>query len=115
MESLEPHGCLLPGLRMRVILDSKVRIGYGRRRTCDRTSGSQGARGSARSVIRKADRLLPGREVLSTALKKTSGNSSYDAAVERAILAAQPLPVPTETDLCYKMFGELTLIFRPKD
>ena len=53
---------VLAGFRMRVILDGGVRIGYGRRRTCDRTSGSQDAQGSARSVIRKADRLVEVRD-----------------------------------------------------
>ena len=59
--------------------------------------------------------LLPGGEVLSTTLRKSSGNSAYDAAVERAIMAAQPLPVPTETDLFQESFRELALVFRPKD
>ncbi len=59
--------------------------------------------------------LLPGGEVLSATLRKSSGNTAYDAAVERAIMAAQPLPVPTETDLFQEYFRELNLVFRPKD
>ncbi len=59
--------------------------------------------------------LLPGGEVLSATLKKSSGNPAYDAAVERAIMAAQPLPVPTETDMFQENFRELPLVFRPKD
>ena len=59
--------------------------------------------------------LLPGGEVLSANLKKSSGNPAYDAAVERAIAAAQPLPVPTDTDLFQENFRELNLVFRPKD
>jgi colicin import membrane protein len=59
--------------------------------------------------------LLPGGEVLSASLKKSSGVAAYDAAVERAIMAAQPLPVPTETDLFQENFRELALVFRPKD
>jgi colicin import membrane protein len=59
--------------------------------------------------------LLPGGDVLSATLKKASGNPAYDAAVERAILAAQPLPVPSDTDLFQENFRELTLVFRPKD
>jgi colicin import membrane protein len=59
--------------------------------------------------------LLPGGEVLSTALKKSSGNPAYDAAVERAISRASPLPVPTDTDLFQESFRELNLVFRPKD
>ncbi len=48
-------------------------------------------------------------------LNKSSGNSAYDAAVERAIARAQPLPVPTDTDLFQEYFRELNLVFRPKD
>lgn len=59
--------------------------------------------------------LLPGGDVLSATLRKASGNPAYDAAVERAILAAQPLPVPSDTDLFQENFRELTLVFRPKD
>ena len=43
--------------------------------------------------------LLPGGTVTEVRLLKTSGVSTYDAAVERAILAAQPLPVPEEPGL----------------
>jgi len=35
--------------------------------------------------------------------------------VERAIMAAQPLPVPSEPDLFQENFRELHLKFRPKD
>ena len=59
--------------------------------------------------------LLPGGEVLSANLKKSSGNPAYDAAVERAIMAAQPLPVPNDTDMFQENFRELPLVFRPKD
>jgi outer membrane biosynthesis protein TonB len=59
--------------------------------------------------------LLPGGEILTATLRKSSGNPAYDAAVERAIMAAQPLPVPTETDLFQEYFQELTLVFRPRD
>jgi len=59
--------------------------------------------------------LLPGGEVLSATLKKSSGNPAYNTAVERAIMAAQPLPVPTETDMFQEHFRYLTLVFRPKD
>ena len=59
--------------------------------------------------------LLPGGEVLSATLRKSSGHAAYDTAVERAIMAAQPLPVPTDTDLFQEYFRELNLVFRPKD
>ena len=53
--------------------------------------------------------------MLSATLRKSSGVPAYDAAVERAIMAAQPLPVPSETDLFQENFRELALVFRPKD
>lgn len=59
--------------------------------------------------------LLPGGEVLSATLKKSSGNPAYDTAVERAINRASPLPVPSDTDMFQGSFKELTLVFRPKD
>jgi colicin import membrane protein len=59
--------------------------------------------------------LLPGGDVLRAALTKSSGNPAYDAAVERAIMAAQPLPVPNDTELFQENFRELNLVFRPKD
>lgn len=59
--------------------------------------------------------VLPGGEVLSATLRKSSGIPAYDAAVERAIMAAQPLPVPSETDLFQENFRELALVFRPRD
>ncbi len=37
---------------------------------------------------------LPGGEVLEVRLKRTSGNSSLDAAIERAIRKSSPLPKP---------------------
>ncbi len=59
--------------------------------------------------------LLPGGDVFSATLRKSSGVPAYDAAVERAIMKAQPLPVPGETDLFQENFRELLLKFRPKD
>jgi len=47
-------------------------------------------------------------------LKKSSGVEAYDTAVGRAIMAAQPLPVP-DGDLFQENFRELHLKFRPKD
>jgi colicin import membrane protein len=59
--------------------------------------------------------LLPGGEILSTTLKKSSGNPAYDRAVEHAIAGAHTLPVPTDPDLFQENFRELNLVFRPKD
>jgi len=57
--------------------------------------------------------LLPGGEVLSTRLKKSSGVAAYDSAVERAILKAQPLPLPPDPSM-FGDFRELNLKFRPE-
>lgn len=57
---------------------------------------------------------IPGGEVLSAKLKRSSGNSAYDAAVERAIYKAQPLPPPPE-GFNFGEFRELSLKFRPKE
>lgn len=55
---------------------------------------------------------LPTGEVLSAQLKKSSGNASFDSAVERAIVKSSPLPKPEKGEL---FFRELTLTFRPHD
>jgi colicin import membrane protein len=56
--------------------------------------------------------LLPGGEVLDIKLVKSSGMPAYDAAVERAIHAADPLPVPSDPDLFQKL-REANYKFRP--
>jgi colicin import membrane protein len=58
--------------------------------------------------------LIPGGEVLSAKLRKSSGNAAYDSAVERAILKAQPLPLPPDPAL-FGQFRELRLTFRPQE
>ncbi len=59
--------------------------------------------------------VLPGGEVLGAKLKKSSNSiPAYDAAVERAILKAQPLPLPSDPALM-RQFRELNLVFRPKE
>ncbi|MDH5535118.1 MAG: cell envelope integrity protein TolA, partial [Betaproteobacteria bacterium] len=57
--------------------------------------------------------VLPGGEVLSVKLRKTSGIAVYDSAVERAIYKAQPLPLPPDASL-HKDFRDLNLKFRPE-
>jgi colicin import membrane protein len=54
---------------------------------------------------------IPGGEVLSVRMTKSSGQPSYDSAVERAINKASPLPPPPEPGLFVR---ELHLIIRPK-
>jgi len=58
--------------------------------------------------------LLPGGDVLSVKLKKSSGVPAYDTAVEKAIWAAQPLPVPS-ADLFQDNFRRFTMSFHPKE
>ncbi len=58
--------------------------------------------------------VLPGGDVLSVKLMKSSGVAAYDNAVERAILKAQPLPVPSDPD-SFARFRNLHLKFRPNE
>lgn len=59
--------------------------------------------------------VLPGGEVLGAKLKRSNNSiPAYDAAVERAILKAQPLPLPPDPALM-RQFRELNLVFRPKE
>jgi len=57
--------------------------------------------------------LLPGGSVLPPRLIKSSGNTAYDNAVERAILKSDPLPLPPDVQL-FNRFRELDLIFKPE-
>jgi colicin import membrane protein len=54
-------------------------------------------------------RILPGGEVLDITITKRSGNPTYDAAIERAIRSASPLPVPPPTSELFPQFRELNL------
>jgi len=59
--------------------------------------------------------LLPSGQVTRVHLLQSSGVLTYDAAVERAILAAQPLPVPEDPELFHANFKNFFLSFRPKE
>lgn len=56
--------------------------------------------------------VLPGGDVLEIRLVRSSGVPLYDQAVERAIRAAEPLPVPSQPEL-FQQMRELNLKFRP--
>lgn len=56
--------------------------------------------------------LLPGGEVLNVRISKSSGNKAYDAAVESAIIKAQPLVVPGGEQF-QRYFRRFTMAFRP--
>jgi len=58
--------------------------------------------------------VLPGGTVLPPRLLQSSGYEAYDNAVERAILKAQPLPLPPDPSM-FNKFRELELKFSPKD
>jgi colicin import membrane protein len=58
--------------------------------------------------------LLPGGEVLGVKTRRASAMSAWDNAVERAIIKAQPLPLPPDPAM-FKDFRELNLKFRPKE
>lgn len=57
--------------------------------------------------------LLPGGAVMSVEMKKSSGNTAYDNAVERAIYKSDPLPLPPDAAM-FKDFRILELKFRPR-
>jgi colicin import membrane protein len=57
-------------------------------------------------------RVLPGGEVLDITITKRSGNPTYDAAIERGIRSASPLPVPPANSELFPQFRELNLNFR---
>jgi len=57
-------------------------------------------------------RILPGGEVLDATITKSSGNRAYDAAIERAIRSAQPLPVPPPDSELFPQFRDLNLNIR---
>jgi colicin import membrane protein len=57
-------------------------------------------------------RILPGGEVLDATITKSSGNRAYDAAIERAIRSASPLPVPAPDSELFPQFRDLNLNIR---
>ena len=57
-------------------------------------------------------RVLPGGEVLDITVTRKSGNPTYDAAIERGIRSASPLPVPAANTELFPQFRDLTLNFR---
>jgi colicin import membrane protein len=57
--------------------------------------------------------LIPGGEVLTVRLRRSSGVPAYDAAVERAILKASPLPLPPDPAQ-FQQFRDLHLKVSPK-
>lgn len=58
--------------------------------------------------------LIPGGEVVSVNVTKSSGNAVFDRSVENAVRKASPLPLPTEPGLVDRM-REINFVFEPKD
>jgi len=58
--------------------------------------------------------VLPGGQLLDVKTRKGSGQPAWDAAVERAVRKAEPLPLPLDATL-HNRFRELNLRFRPKE
>lgn len=52
--------------------------------------------------------LLPGGEVLNVVLRKSSGYSAFDEAVERAVFLSTPLPIPPDPAL-FREFRDFNL------
>lgn len=58
--------------------------------------------------------VLPTGDIAGVKLTKSSGNTAYDQAVERAIYKSSPLPTPTDKD-AIAQFRKLDLKFQPKE
>jgi len=56
--------------------------------------------------------LIPGGEVASVHIVRSSGDPVFDRSVESAVYKASPLPLPPDAAL-FKHFRELRLIFKP--
>jgi len=64
---------------------------------------------TGRPSVQMQIRILPGGDVLDIRVLKPSGNRAYDAAIERAIRSAQPLPVPDANTELFPQFRDLIL------
>lgn len=59
-------------------------------------------------------RLVPGGEVLTAAVSRSSGDAAFDRSVENAVYKATPLPVPQEPKL-FEYFREIEFVFSPEN
>lgn len=57
--------------------------------------------------------LIPGGDVLSVRIIKSSGDPVFDRSVETAVLKASPLPLPPDAAL-FERFRELKFVFNPE-
>ena len=59
-------------------------------------------------------RMVPGGDVVSVTIAESSGNAKFDAAAEKAVQKASPLPVPDEMRIFEKM-REIRFTFKPEN
>ena len=57
-------------------------------------------------------RLIPGGDVVSVSVVRSSGDPVFDRSVETAVLKASPLPLPEDPAL-FKHFREINFNFDP--
>ena len=57
-------------------------------------------------------KLIPGGEVVSAKVVRSSGNLLFDRSVETAVLKASPLPLPDDATM-FKYFREINFNFKP--
>ncbi len=65
--------------------------------------------------VRFRVKLLPTGEVVDVERTKSSGNTAYDEAVERAIRKSSPLPLPADREARAAFVPELSFVHRPKE
>jgi len=94
--------------RDRMILDYRQRIALKIRGLLSLPPNLQG---NPEAIFRL--RLLPNGEILDVTLVRSSGQPTYDAAVERAIRKASPLELPPDREAASVFRGNLQLKFRP--
>ena len=70
----------------------------------------QGIQGNPEAIFEVTQ--LPSGEVLSVKVRKSSGNPTLDAAIERAILKSSPLPKPDDASLFERV---LKIPYKPLD
>jgi colicin import membrane protein len=56
--------------------------------------------------------MIPGGDVVSVRIVRSSGDPVFDRSVESAVFQAAPLPVPSEPHL-FEAFREFNFIFDP--
>ena len=71
------------------------------------------ASGKLETVMRIT--LLPGGEVKSVVITRSSGNEAFDESARSAVQNASPLPVPADAQVFRDNFKVVNLKFKPED